>query len=685
MKKGLTGAALTAAKKYILSCLNLAIPNSFAPEDERPSRHRFCLQLFNQPCAHANRDDCLKACTDKIAAESYHIIAGGAPRCDFLEAVCALSLYLRQFYMANLQVRYYHVPADLSQIRYALSFATLAFLFISPFSPHRRLAYIASKLLFATSIPSTLQDFIDKCCLLPGDLQGVYAWVNLGSNDFYVGSTTQASFRQRWGEELRATRSRLADHGSHKSHSGTMVKHSDRFYGRMARNRLYGFVPIPLAVLAGGATTLESRLIYTLTPNMNTRGHPSFQSVRAAPIDGAAPTFSVVRRPSRKHSSVIDEAGDEGELPLLRKESYVRAPWIGFDGQFYGDVLSFFASKVNGSETVTLHGLDVLRDHKYFYAQWGGCLVVSSAFPQAVTLAQLLHFATRGKVKELSVLVTFLRYDSSKDQLDTLLSRLATEKVMPKHAWFSQADKLDLLMHRFVISFPSSHPKHSFVQTRLLAFQRRVMGVSSLPAEICVRVPYHPLLSVGFVRRHVLGILKSQNGVSKGLFAILAKNLRVVIVGRESIASLTHNHIKFAKAISATSLPTCTCGKCEKEGPSTPLDASVLFPKLFSSSNAYIPHASMEDVNLDLYKAVKVAFVKLPFLAGFDKEAISDSAGFSAASIPEAWDLSQPDGIIHNCDVHVTAKARRRYVLAPVDHNCGRTVAFCPLAYRQAV
>ena len=100
--------------------------------------------------------------------------------------------------------------------------------------------------------------------------------------------------------------------------------------------------------------------------------------------------------------------------------------------------------------------------------------------------------------------------DTSDDEAHVLLSRLALAGPPPTHAWFSSLEKLDILMRRFVQCFPVDHPQHSRIQGRLMSFYKKVASISSFPCSLTIRVPFHPSLSVGFVRRHVMRILQSQ-------------------------------------------------------------------------------------------------------------------------------------------------------------------------------
>ena len=95
------------------------------------------------------------------------------------------------------------------KIQCALSFGTMAFMLVSPFSTHVRVSYVLRRLLLSCPIPASFNEVMDTWFSLPGQTEGIYAWINLAGNDLYVGSTTQPTFRHRWQQEYSSARARL--------------------------------------------------------------------------------------------------------------------------------------------------------------------------------------------------------------------------------------------------------------------------------------------------------------------------------------------------------------------------------------------------------------------------------------------------------------------------------------------
>ena len=91
----------------------------------------------------------------------------------------------------------------------------------------------------------------------------VYAWVDLLGDDLYVGSATQHDMLTRWGQEIGQLRKRW------ETPAAKFGK--DRFYGRIAKAGMSYYVPIPIAMVQMDVRMLETSLIRSMQPSMNTR------------------------------------------------------------------------------------------------------------------------------------------------------------------------------------------------------------------------------------------------------------------------------------------------------------------------------------------------------------------------------------------------------------------------------
>jgi hypothetical protein len=80
-------------------------------------------------------------------------------------------------------------------------------------------------------------------------------------------------------------------------------------------------------------------------------------------------------------------------------------------------------------------------------------------------------------------------------------------------------------------------------------------------------------------------------------------NLNVNLSKRETIADMTHSHIKWAKKFSKDTPFTCTCGQCASGSPRQ-MRAEDLFPDVFRVSNKFTPEPDKEDLKRELTRAL---------------------------------------------------------------------------------